>query len=72
MNETATRFKHVESLCGVARISIAEAFANAALIPEGELREEAVLTLEETLKDIFEHYKGHTEGVGLAEIHLQE
>ena len=53
-------FKEVESLCGVARLAILEAFAHTKAIPEGELRQDAIKTLEDTLLDILGVYRGET------------
>lgn len=54
----AAAFKNVESLCGVARIAISEALAHAGSMPEGELRQDAIETLEGTLTAILHMYNG--------------
>ncbi len=54
-------FKQVESLCGVARIAVSEAMAHASSLPEGEMREEAIETLQGTLTAILYMYNGKEE-----------
>lgn len=56
MNDTEL-FKDVESLCGVTRLAIGEAFTKASMIVEPELRKDAIETLEGLLVDILNMYK---------------
>lgn len=58
----AAKFKEVESLCGVARLAILEAMTHAADLQEGELRNDAIETIADTVNGFIEMFKGGSEG----------
>jgi hypothetical protein len=63
----AELFKDVESLCGVCRLSIREAFTKTSVIIDPQFREDAMETLQGTLHDIVALYRGENEDQPLLE-----
>ncbi|MDI1360648.1 hypothetical protein [Methylotenera sp.] len=68
LQDDSIRFKNVESLMGVARISFAEAIMHTQNILNPELKQDAITTLQGGVEDLINLFKGDKDEPGTVKV----
>lgn len=61
IDEQAQDFKRVEHACTFARLAFTEALLVTAVMTKGQMKNDAVLTLQDTLEDVISLYSNGPE-----------